>query len=92
MTKPSSPPLFTTFVMSLTSAAFIELGVIEDPHHPQGQEKKLDIESARAHIDILSMLQDKTRGNLSSEEKDLLDRVLTDLKLQFAKIAGGQKK
>jgi hypothetical protein len=78
----SGHALFSTFVMGLASATLIELGLIEDP---LTKTKRVNKEAARQHIDILAMLQDKTRGNLSSDEKDLLERALTDLRLQFAK-------
>lgn len=84
----NNPALFATFVMSLASAALIEMGVVEDP---TTKKKRKNVEAARTHIDILAMFADKTRGNLSGEEKDMLEKVLTDLKLQFAKSAGGEK-
>ena len=73
---------FSTFVMGLASASLIEMGVIEDPGTKQ---KRVNKTAAQQHIELLRMLQEKTRGNLSSDEKELLDRVLTDLKLQFAR-------
>lgn len=74
--------LFANFVMGLASATLIELGVMDDP---TTKKKRVQLDVARQHIDILSMLSEKTRGNLSPEEKQLLDRVLVDLKMQFAK-------
>jgi hypothetical protein len=82
MSSNESPALFSSFVMGLASAALIEMGVIEDPATKQ---KRVERDLARQHIDILTMLQAKTRGNLSPEEKQLIEQVLTDLKLQFAK-------
>jgi len=80
--KTTLPALFPTFVMGLSSAALIEMGVIENP---QTKKKTKNKEAAQSHIELLIMLQEKTRGNLSPEEKQLLDQVITDLKLQFAK-------
>ena len=77
---------FSTFVLSLASAAFIEMGVIEDP---QTKTKKKDLSSAKQHIDLLQMLQEKTRGNLDDEERGLLERILRDLRLQFVKASEG---
>ena len=74
---------FSTFVMGLASAALIEMGVIEDP---QSKKRRSNKDMAHQHIELLKMLQEKTRGNLNPDEKDLLDHVLTDLKLQFAKL------
>jgi hypothetical protein len=79
----SNPALFSTFVMGLASATMIELGLLEDPIE---KKKRLRKDQARQHIDLLSMLQHKTRGNLDTHEKELLERVIVDLKLQFAKI------
>lgn len=61
---------FSTFILSLASATFIEMGVIEDP---QTKTKKKDLSSAKQHIDLLQMLQEKTRGNLDDEERGLLE-------------------
>jgi len=77
------PVAFSTFIMGLTSAALIELGLIEDP---QTKQKRVNRDHARSHIDLLTMLQEKTKGNLSADEKILLDQALTDLRLHFARI------
>jgi hypothetical protein len=77
---------FSTFILSLASATFIEMGVIEDP---QTKTKKKDLSSAKQHIDLLQMLQEKTRGNLDDEERGLLERILRDLRLQFVKVSEG---
>jgi hypothetical protein len=77
---------FSTFILSLASATFIELGVIEDP---LSKTKKKDLSSAKQHIDLLEMLQEKTRGNLDDEERGLLERILRDVRLQFVKASEG---
>lgn len=84
MSSTESPPnaLFANFVMGLASATLIELGVVEDP---ATQKKHIQRDHARQHIEILAMLAEKTRGNLVPEEKELIERVLVDLKMQFAK-------
>lgn len=84
MSDSGSSVNFSTFVIGMASAALIEMGAIEDPIQ---KKKRSNKEAARQHIDMLCMLQEKTRGNLTSDEKELLDRALTDLKLQFAKTA-----
>jgi hypothetical protein len=73
---------FSTFILSLASAAFIELGLVEDP---QSGEKKKNLSSAKQHIDLIAMLQEKTRGNLDNEERGLLERILRDVRLQYVK-------
>ena len=78
----SKPALFSTFIMGLASAAMIELGLVEDP---LSKEKRLRKDEARKHIDLIEMLKEKTRGNLDENENKLIDSVLVDLKMQFAK-------
>jgi hypothetical protein len=85
-TNALNPVNFSTFILSLASATFIEMGVVEDP---LTKTKKKDLSSAKQHIDLLLMLQDKTRGNLDDEERGLLERILRDVRLQFAKASEG---
>lgn len=77
-----SPALFSTFIMGLASAAMIEMGLVEDP---QTKQKKKNPNLAKQHIDLLIVLEEKTRGNLSDEEKNLLTSVIQDLRLNFVK-------
>ena len=77
---------FSTFILSLASATFIEMGVVEDP---LTKTKKKNLSSAKQHIDLLQMLQEKTRGNLDDEERGLLERILRDVRLQFVKASEG---
>ena len=74
------PPIdFTTFVSSLATAALIALGEVAlDNNAPQP-----DIQAARQHIDILDLLAEKTKGNLTPEEDTFLKRILSDLKLKY---------
>lgn len=74
--------MFSNFVMGLASATLIELGVIDDPIT---KKRRVQREMAKQHIDILTMLQEKTKGNLSDDERDLIARVLNDLRLAFAR-------
>jgi hypothetical protein len=71
---------FTTFVFSLGSSAFIHLG---DAPHPESGETRTDLLLARQTIDILGILQEKTRGNLTAEEEKFLEALLADLRLRF---------
>ena len=70
--------LFSTFVIGLASAALIEMGYLEDP---VSKKKRHNPEAARQHIEILTMLQEKTLGNLAKEEKELLDGLVARLKI-----------
>jgi len=82
------PPLqfpeinFATFVASLNASALLQLGAIEDP--TTGTKNK-NLPMAKQTIDILSMLQKKTTGNLSEEEENLLKNILYDLRLMYVK-------
>jgi hypothetical protein len=82
------PPLqfpeinFATFVASLNASALLQLGAIEDP--TTGTKNK-NLPMAKQTIDILSMLQEKTAGNLSQEEENLLKNILYDLRLMYVK-------
>jgi hypothetical protein len=82
------PPLqfpeinFATFVASLNASALLQLGAIEDP--TSGTKNK-NLPMAKQTIDILSMLQEKTAGNLSQEEENLLKNILYDLRLMYVK-------
>ena len=73
--------------MGLASATLIELGLIEDP---TTKSKRKSIENARQHIELLTMLKEKTRGNLTPDEGKILEKVLTDLRFEFSKIASAK--
>ena len=69
------PMSFDIFVLSLNTSALLQLG--------EGGE--LDLPLARQTIDILAMLEEKTRGNLSGAEEQLLNQVLFDLRMRYAR-------
>ena len=71
---------FHTFVLSLGSSALMHLGELERPG--AGAAEK-DLPMAKSTIDILAMLQEKTRGNLTPDEAKLLESLLYDLRLRF---------
>ncbi|MBI2897779.1 MAG: DUF1844 domain-containing protein [Deltaproteobacteria bacterium] len=70
---------FATFLLSLASSAMFQMGAAS----VEGQPAEVDLPLARQTIDILGMLQQKTKGNLTGEEERLLDHVLYDLRIQF---------
>jgi len=78
--KPLPPIDFVQFVMSLASSAMIHLG---DMPHPADNQFHPELDAAQETIDILAMLEEKTRGNLSREEASLLTNVLADLRIRF---------
>ncbi len=71
---------FGTFIMSLASSVLVHLGEIE---HPDVQGREVNLPLAKQTIDILGMLRDKTRGNLTQEEAQLLDNLLYDLRMKY---------
>jgi hypothetical protein len=71
---------FGTFVMSMASSVLVHLGEISHPEAP-GDHKNLAL--AKQTLDILSMLREKTRGNLTNEEEQLLQNLLYDLRMKY---------
>jgi hypothetical protein len=76
---------FHTFVLSLGSSALLHLGELERPE-AAGPEKDLSL--AKHTIDILGMLQEKTRGNLTPAEAKLIESLLYDLRLRYVDALG----
>ena len=73
---------FSSFLLSLSSSTLLHLGEIADP---QTGGKKKDLALAKQSIDIISLLKDKTKGNLIQEEEKLLEHLLYDLRMRFVK-------
>jgi len=73
---------FSSFLLSLSSSVLLHLGEIADP---QSGEKKKDLVLAKQSIDIINLLQEKTKGNLTQEEEKLLEHLLYDLRMRFVK-------
>ncbi|NMC68793.1 MAG: DUF1844 domain-containing protein [Myxococcales bacterium] len=74
---------FVTFVVSLSTNALVSMGLLP---RPDTGEKKRDLPSARQTIDILALLQQKTKGNLTGEEERILDTVLYDLRMTYVQV------
>ncbi|HZS50460.1 MAG TPA: DUF1844 domain-containing protein [Bryobacterales bacterium] len=77
---PLPPPTFDVLVLSLRWQAELQLGMFSDDKE---QEPMPDLEGARHSIDLLGMLQEKTRGNLTLEEQRLLENSLTELRFRY---------
>lgn len=74
---------FTTFVLSVSSAAFMGLGLTPKP----GEKKpEIDIELARQNIDLLELMKEKTKNNLSADEQKLLDSLLFETRMRFVEV------
>jgi hypothetical protein len=76
---------FSTFVLSINSSALVQLGLLEDPG--SGQKTK-NILVAKQTIDLLAMLQEKTQGNLTADEANVLKNVLYELRMLYIKEKG----
>ena len=75
---------FSTFIFSLNASAFVHLGVIDDPVE---KKKVKNLSLGKQTIDILCMLEEKTRGNLTNEEENILKNILYDLRITYIKQA-----
>ncbi len=78
------PASFATLVSSLVTQVFLALGGLEDP---KTKRRYVDLELARHHIDTLTVLEEKTRGNLTEDEKKLLDKALYETRMQYVQLA-----
>ena len=77
-TNPATP--FTNFIEPLIAQGYMSLGMLRNPYQPQA---KIDTAAARQMIEILTLLQEKTAGNLTPDEEDFLSTHLGELKLAF---------
>lgn len=77
-TNPATP--FTNFIEPLIAQAYMSLGMLRNPYQPQS---KIDTGAARQMIEILTLLREKTAGNLTEDEEDFLETHLGELKLAF---------
>lgn len=84
------PLPFAAFVLSLASTAAIHFGDLPDP--TSGQKAEPNLEGATQMIDILELLQEKTQGNLTAEERQVLEQVLYELRMRFVTASSGGKR
>jgi hypothetical protein len=75
---------FAAFVLSLAHTAAVHFGDAPDP--ATGQAAPVNLAAAQQMIDILSLLELKTRGNLTAEERQLLEQLLYELRLRFVEV------
>jgi hypothetical protein len=81
---PLPPPTFEFLVFSLKMQAEMQLGLLGLGEEKQEQP---DLPAARHAIDMLAMIQEKTRGNLSLEEQRLIENSLTELRFRFVQVS-----
>ncbi len=78
---PPRPPIdFPTYILSYYTQGLVLVGEVPNPYTNKKEE---DLEGARHIIDLLSMLEQKTKGNLSNEEQQLLGSILYELRMKF---------
>jgi len=80
---------FSSFIFSLARSAFMHLG--EEPH-PETGKVEVSLPLAKETIDIISMLEEKTRGNLTPEEDQLVKNMLFALRMKYVEIATKKSK
>ncbi len=71
---------FSLFLSSLSMQALVALGELP---HPATQERQEDLEQGRYLIDLLGLLKEKTKGNLTQEEQELLEGLLYELRMKY---------
>lgn len=79
---------FAGFVLSLAHTTAVHLGDVPDPVSGQTSEPRL--EPAFQMIEILGLLEEKTRGNLTAEERQLLEQLLYELRMRFMEVQKNQ--
>ncbi len=79
------PPVdFVTFVLSLYHSARMHMG---DAPAPEGGSTRVELPLARQTIDLIGLVQDKTRGNLTGEEERIVEQALYDLRMRYVEVA-----
>jgi hypothetical protein len=78
---------FATFVLSLSHSALVHLGDAPDPN---GNVSPPNLELARQTVDLLALLEEKTRGNLTGQEEHVLSQALYDLRVRYVEVSKGK--
>lgn len=84
-----SPADFGVFLSTLSMQALVALGEVP---HPQTRAQEIDLEQARYLIDLMGMLQEKTKGNLTAEEAQALEGILYELRTKYVTKAQGARR
>ena len=85
----TTPVLFNAFVVSLATTAAVHFGDVADPS--SGQKPAPNFEAAGHAIEILALLEEKTKGNLTDEEERFLKQVLYELRLRYVEAKKSEK-
>jgi hypothetical protein len=81
---------FAGFVISLATTAAVHFGDIADPH--TGERHEPDLVAAQQMIDLISLLQEKTKGNLTPDEAKLVDDLLYELRMRYVQAQQGERR
>lgn len=84
----NDPASFVNFLMSIASNAAAALGMME---HPMTGQRGVDLPLGKHWIDVLGMLEEKTRGNLSPQEQQIFTGLLSDLRMQYVQLTRAQQ-
>ena len=76
-------PMFRGLIESLASQALLYMGAMRDPMTGQAHQ---DLNQAQTMIDMLGMIEEKTKGNLAKEEAEMLKEVLDEVRMHFVRI------
>jgi len=76
---------FTSLIFSLSTSALIQLGEIRDP---VTQQVSKNLPLAKQTIDLIGMLKEKTKGNVTSDEEKVLENILYDLRIRYVRAVG----
>lgn len=76
---------FSNLILSLSTSALIQLGEVEDPFT---QKRSKNLPLAKQTIDLIGMLKEKTKGNLTTEEEKVIEQILFDLRMRYVKATG----
>ena len=87
MSEQTSGINFAAFVLSLAHTAAVHFGDVPDPS--TGEKAEASLPAAQQMIDIVALLEEKTRGNLTAEERQLVEQILYELRLRFVQVSGG---
>lgn len=79
---------FSTFVLSLGHSVLVHLGVAPEP---DGRTAESNLPLARQTIDLIALLSEKTKGNLSGEEERIVEQLLYDLRSRFVEVSQSKK-
>src|ERR1051326_8183586 len=84
---PLPPPTFEFLVFSRKTQAEMRLGLLSFGAGEEKEDEQRDLPAARHAIDMLAMLMEKTRGNLSLEEQRLIENSITELRFRFVQVS-----